>query len=167
MMEAIYIPSIAQKPKGTAFIKFEEFISDLETLMPIKGSLRVTHKGNYLEVEGKAETIVTLTCDRCLNQYNHRLAMETSELIWLEDPTKATEFVSLDVENKLEELVETLPRNGYFKGKDWIYQQLCLAIPQRQLCDLNCNGIQLTPTEETTIKDRRWAALEALKKQLK
>ncbi len=167
MMEAIYIPSIAQKPKATESIEFEEFISDLETLMPIKGSLCVTHKGNYLEVEGKAETIVTLTCDRCLNQYNHRLAVEASELIWLEQVPKATELVLLDVENNLEDLVETLPRNGYFKGKDWIYQQLCLAIPQKQLCDLNCEGIKLTATEETTLKDKRWAALEALKKQLK
>jgi len=165
-MEAIYIPSIAQKPQATELIEFEEFISDLETLMPVKGSLRVTHQGNYLEVKGKAETIVTLTCDRCLNQYNHRLVMDASELIWLKEPTKVTEFLALEVEGNLEDLVETLPRDGYFKGKEWIYEQLCLAIPPRQLCDNNCPGIIIKDTGETTLIDKRWSALEALKKQL-
>ncbi|MDY6806739.1 MAG: YceD family protein [Cyanobacteriota bacterium] len=165
-MEEIYIPSIAQKPKATESIEFEEFISDLETLMPIKGSLRVTHKGNYLEVGGKAETILTLTCDRCLKQYNHRLVVDTSELIWLEERPKAEEFVSLDVEGDLEDLVEKMPRNGYFNGKDWIYQQLCLAIPPRQLCDRDCEGIKQAATAETGLIDKRWAALESIKKQL-
>jgi uncharacterized protein len=165
-MEAIYIPSIAQKPQATALIEFEEFISDLETLMPVKGSLRVTHKGNYLEVEGKAETIVTLTCDRCLNQYNHRLVVDASELIWLKEQTKVTEFLALEVEGNLEDLVETLPRDGYFNGKEWIYEQLCLAIPPRQLCDNNCEGITIAETGEATLIDKRWSALEALKKQL-
>lgn len=165
-MEEIYIPSIAQKPKATESIEFEEFISDLETLMPIKGSLRLTHKGNYLEVEGKAETIVTLTCDRCLKQYNHRLLVDSSELIWLEERQKAEEFVSLDVEGDLEDLVEKLPRNGYFNGQDWIYQQLCLAIPPRQLCLRDCEGIKQAATAETGLIDKRWAALESIKKQL-
>ena len=167
MMEGIYIPSIAKKPKATEIIKFEELMSDLETLMPVKGNLQITHKGNYLEVGGKAETIVTLTCDRCLNQYNHRLVIDASELIWLEDAPKTTEWVSLEVENTVEDLVETLPRNGYFKWKDWVYQQLCLAIPPRQLCDRNCEGIKLNAARETALIDKRWAALEALKKQLK
>ncbi|NEP44336.1 MAG: DUF177 domain-containing protein [Okeania sp. SIO2H7] len=167
MKEAIYIPSIAKKPKATEVIRFEELMPDLESLMPVKGSLRVTHKGNYLEVEGKAETIVTLTCDRCLNQYNHRLVINASELIWLEETEKTTEWVSLVVENSVEDLVETLPRNGYFKWKDWIYQQLCLALPARQLCDRNCEGIKVNAAGETALIDKRWAALEALKKQLK
>ncbi len=165
-MEAIYIPSIAQKAQATELIEFEEFISDLETLMPVKGSLRVTHKGNYLEVEGKAETIVTLTCDRCLKQYNHRLVMDASELIWLKEQTKVTDFLALEVEGNLEDLVETLPRDGYFQSKEWIYEQLCLAIPPRQLCDNNCEGIAITDRGEATLIDKRWSALEALKKQL-
>ncbi len=165
-MEEIYIPSIAQKPKATESVEFEEFISDLETLMPVKGSLRVTHKGNYLEVEGKAETIVTLTCDRCLKQYNHRLVVDTSELIWLEERQKAAEILSLDVEGDLEDLVEKLPGNGYFNGKDWIYQQLCLAIPPRQLCLRDCEGIKQAATGDTGVIDKRWAALESIKKQL-
>lgn len=165
-MEEIYIPSIAKKPKATESVEFEEFISDLETLMPVKGSLQVTHKGNYLEVEGKAETILTLTCDRCLKQYNHRLVLDSSELIWLEERPKNEEFVSLDVEGDLEDLVEKLPKNGYFNGKDWIYQQLCLAIPPRQLCDRDCEGIKQAATGKTGLIDKRWAALESIKKQL-
>ncbi|MFM6860888.1 MAG: DUF177 domain-containing protein, partial [Dolichospermum sp.] len=43
--------------------------------------------------------------------------------------------------------------------------QMCLALPQRQLCYLNCPGILNTAISEKPI-DSRWASLNALKKQL-
>ena len=49
----------------------------------MKGTLKVIHQGDYLQVKIKADTIITLTCDRCLQQYNHRLLINTEELIWL------------------------------------------------------------------------------------
>jgi uncharacterized protein len=85
-MEAIYIPQLAKAPEQTEYIQVKEYFSALETLTPIQGNLRVVHRGNYLEVSAHAETIVTLSCDRCLQQYNHRLSIDPVELIWLEEP---------------------------------------------------------------------------------
>ena len=167
MKEAIYLPSLAKKPKGTQSIEFEEFLVELETLTPVRGCLRATHKGNYLEVEGRAETIITLICDRCLKQYNYRLAIATSELIWLTGSTSAKESAPLEVEGSLEDLVESLPRDGYFEPMKWVYEQLCLEIPPRKLCDTDCEGIEVSNRSlATSLIDSRWAALESLKKQL-
>lgn len=164
-MDAIHIPRLLKAPDQTEVIAIKEFLPELETLTPVAGQLSVTHCGNYLQVGATVETIVTLTCDRCLQQYNHRLASDSSELIWLQETPLAAE-PALEVEVAFEDLVETLPPQGYFHPQDWIYQQLCLALPQRQLCDQNCTGI--IPRVETTtpITDRRWAALEALKNTL-
>lgn len=164
-MEAIYIPRLLKAPSQTEVLEIKEFLPELETLTPVSGQLKVTHCGNYLQVAATTETIVTLTCDRCLQQYNYRLASNSSELIWLQENSNASE-PALEVEVAFEDLVETLPPQGYFSPQDWIYQQLCLALPQRQLCDQECAGI--TPVAETTspITDRRWAALEALKNTL-
>lgn len=164
-MEAIYIPRLTQAPERTETIEFKEFLDNLETLTPVQGSLKITHQGNYLEVSAQAETIVTLTCHRCLQQFNHRLSVSASELIWLTEQEEQLEEIPLDRDLSMDDLVETLQPNGYFKPSTWLYEQLCLEIPQRQLCDQQCAGIELNADTKPTV-DRRWASLEALKGQL-
>lgn len=167
-MDSIYIPQLTTAPERTEEIQFEEFISDLETLTPVRGNMVVKHQGNYLEVAVKAETIITLTCNRCLQQYNHRLTVDTTELLWLDESAEQPDPGPLERETSLEDLVETLSPEGYFDCGEWLYEQLCLAIPPRQLCDGNCQGIQLTNSLESTTHvavDSRWASLEKLKKQ--
>ena len=166
-MKLISIASLLKKTDQTELIKFEEFVLGLETLTPVKGYLRVTHHGNYLEVKGKSETIITLTCDRCLTQYNYKLVINPKELIWLNKVTTQKELFHIEAENSVEHLVETLPPDGDFNPKKWVYDQVCLAVPPRRLCDNNCQGIKLSGTNGTSsVLDRRWAALESIKRQL-
>jgi len=169
-METIYIPHLLTKTERKEVIDFEEIIPDLETLTPVRGRLQVTHQGNYLEVKAKAETIVTLTCHRCLKQYNHRLKLQSSELIWLEEKANQPDASSGEFEVDLEDLVENLSPGGYFSPSDWVYEQMCLELPHKQLCDTECPGISLTDDANTesseTVSDSRWVSLEALKRQL-
>lgn len=165
-MEAIHIPWLLKLPEQTNEIQVNELIAGLETLTPVRGRLKVRHQGNYLEVSAQAETIITLTCHRCLQQYNHRLKLDASELVWLDESANQPDDGPLERETALDDLVETLPPQGYFQPDTWLYEQLCLAIPPRQLCDQQCPGIQVTDTETASPKDRRWEALEALKRQL-
>lgn len=169
MMKPINIPQLTKAPEQTEAIEFQDFIEELETLTPIRGRLQVTHHGNYLEVKARAETIITLTCHRCLQQYNHRLILNASEIIWIDEAANQPDEGPLERETALEDLVETLSPNGYFYPNEWMYEQLCLEIPSRQLCDSACEGIELTPSSPggaQPLADRRWAALEQLKKQL-
>lgn len=165
-MEAIHIPWLLKRPEQTEVVEVNECIAGLETLTPVRGRLKVAHKGNYLEVSAKAETIITLTCDRCLKQYNHRLQVNASELVWLEESVDQPEDDSLEREVPFEDLVETLPPQGDFHPDVWLYEQLCLAFPPRQLCDQTCPGIQVNDKGSALLTDQRWQALEALKKQL-
>ena len=80
----------------------------------------VTHCGNYLEISAQAETIITLTCDRCLQQYNHRLSINTSELVWLEEKVKQGNGNSGAREIPMEDLSESLPPSGYFQPDIWV-----------------------------------------------
>ncbi|BAY18701.1 hypothetical protein NIES21_45530 [Anabaenopsis circularis NIES-21] len=166
-MDAIFIPQLTKAPERTEEIQVQEFLPGLETLTPVRGRVRVQHHGNYLEVSGQAETIITCTCNRCLQQYNRRLALNTKEIIWLDEATNQPQDLPLEREIAMEDLVETLSPNGYFYPSEWLYEQMCLEMPQRQLCDLNCPGI-LSSVDESSEKpvDNRWAGLEALKKQL-
>ena len=167
-MEAIYIPYLLKAPQQTEAIQVDEFFPDLATLTPVRGKIQVQHRGNFLDVSGQAETILTLTCHRCLKQYNHRLKLNTSEIIWLDPAASQPDEGPLEREVAVEDLVETLPPDGYFDPGEWLYQQLCLEIPQRQLCDAMCTGIEPAAPEETLEQslDSRWASLEALKKMM-
>jgi uncharacterized protein len=166
-MDAIFIPQLKKAPERTEEIQVNESLPGLETLTPVRGTICVQHQGNYLQVSGQAETIITCTCNRCLQQYNQRLVVDTQEVIWLDVNANQLEDLPLEREVPIEDLVETIAPDSYFYPSEWLYEQMCLAIPQRQLCDRNCNGItdNVSDSAESSI-DSRWAALKSLKKQL-
>ncbi|MDP5122749.1 MAG: hypothetical protein NWP84_02575, partial [Cyanobium sp. MAG_04] len=66
--------------------QIDQTIEGLASLTPVRGQLHVSHRGNLLEVVGKAETIVTLCCDRCLQHFNHPLHASNQEMLWIGDP---------------------------------------------------------------------------------
>ncbi len=167
-MEAIYIPNLLKAPGKTTEIPINDLIAGLDTLTPVRGKLIIRHGGNFLEVSVEAETIVTLICDRCTQNYNHRLKIANSELIWLEATAPDLANLPLEREVLLEDLSENLDPTGYFEPQTWIYEQLSLAMPMRQVCGNSCPGAtQVTSVPETPQIDNRWASLASLKEQLK
>jgi uncharacterized protein len=161
-MENIFIPQLAKTANATETIQFKEFIEGLDTLTPVQGVLEVKHLGSVLAVKVEAWAIVTLTCDRTLQQFNHRLCVNTSELIWLETPVAADKLPK-EQEVDVEDLVESLPPNGYFNPAEWLYQQMCLAIPFQKIAPDAPEFTELAEAiEQPTIIDRRWAALNSL-----
>jgi uncharacterized protein len=93
--------------------------------------------------------------------------VKTSELIWLDAAAEQAYNGPLERETSIEELVETLSPNGYFQPDVWLYEQFCLALPLRKLCDNNCTGIDNSSDPATSApSDSRWNALANLKKQL-
>ena len=162
-MDAIYIPHLLKTPQRAVEFEFQEVFPDLETLTPVRGWMRVSHKTTYPEVQVKAETILTLTCDRCLKQYNHRLKVKTSEMIWLNESADEPDVSGTETEISVEELVESLHPQGHFLPGDWLYQQLCLAMPLTKLCYGPCEPPNPPKTDSQPLIDQRWAALSALK----
>jgi uncharacterized protein len=127
----------------------------------------VRHGGTFLEVTLTAQTITTLTCDRCLQQYNHRLALATSEIIWLDKNADDIDDLPLEREVHVEDLSESLPMDGHFDPQKWLYEQICLNLPMRQVCGENCTGApSIAQAEKPSLMDRRWASLASLKQQL-
>ncbi len=162
-MRPIYIPQILSAPDKTITLAVSEHLPDLATLTPVKGEMSITHQGTYLEVKGSAGAIMTLECDRCLQSYNTRIQVNTTELVWLEDPAPET---GPEKEVDLEDLVESVSPQGNFDPAEWLYEQMCLAIPQKQICRSDCEGIEIKNNPPHTEVDHRWAALSSLKRQL-
>jgi uncharacterized protein len=168
MAHIVHIPRLTKLPEGRETVEFKELFDDLKTLTPVNAHVQVTHRGNYIEVIGKAQGIVTLTCDRCLAQFNHRLTVDTTEFIWFNEGGGLTELSELPIDQDLdlESMVETVPEDGDFDVSNWVYEQLSLEMPYKQLCDADCDGIEIKTENQQPEGDRRWAGLEALKGQL-
>lgn len=164
-MEAIYIPRLLKLPGRQEELKIHDEITEFNTLIPVRGIMVIKHGGNYLEISAQTETIVTLVCDRCLQHYNHRLSIDTSELIWLE-AKQAPEHFPLEREVTVEDLSETLPPDGYFQPDKWLYEQLSLAMPLRRICGKDCSGAPKASAVNDSHLDSRWASLAALKEQI-
>lgn len=161
-MENIFIPQLLKMPEQTHQFQLNDYISELKTLTPIKGNFQVTHHHNFLEVKLKADTILTLTCDRCLQTFNHRLTVDTTEIILLQNPPDEA-LLPLEREIISEDLWEALPPNGELAVEEWIYEQLSLAMPLRNLCGNDCQPPQREEHLSKMKIDDRWSALANLK----
>lgn len=169
MICPVDLKNLATSPTRRIELTIDQLIPEFESLTAVKGELSVQHRGDFLEVEGHAHTIVTLECDRCLARYNHRLATHFEEVLWLDHDLTVS---PPEREIALEDLEEHVSADGQLDLLDLVYQHLSLALPLRRLCTEDCPGLQ--PEQENAEQypslcgatDYRWAALAEFRKDL-
>ncbi len=144
----------------------DQFLSDLDSLTPVRGRLSALHGATVLEVEGEGTTFVTLRCDRCLQPYDQKLLFRCRELLWLGEP----EGFRLDGED--DGLADRLDPRGSFDPARWMFEQLSLQLPLQNCCGDDCPGpdLPLSPAplappgpETDPPSDPRWAGLRQLR----
>ncbi len=139
----------------------EQSIAGLASLTPVRGHVRALHHGTVLEVEGTADTIITLCCDRCLQTYNHALSATARELLAIKVAGPEEEEVLFAAEDP----VECLDPGGSFDPERWLFEQLSLQLPLVNRCGPDCPGPPL-PADDASGNgggDPRWAALRSLR----
>ncbi|HEY3276538.1 MAG TPA: DUF177 domain-containing protein [Syntrophorhabdaceae bacterium] len=104
---------------------------------PLLYELTVRKKGEVLSIRGPVESTLTLTCGKCLEQYNfHVEAFVDIELA----PTKL-----MPSESELELKGEDLD-TYYYEGDEieldpFVYEEIMLNVPIRPLCKEDCRGL--------------------------
>lgn len=136
-------------------------IAGLASLTPVRGQLLAFHHGSVLEVEGSAETIITLCCDRCLQTFNHALAATARELLEVGMAGPQEDEVVFAAEDP----VECLDPSGSFDPERWLFEQLSLQLPLVNHCGADCPGPPLPQGEASGEAggDPRWSALRSLR----
>ena len=142
-------------------------LDELPSLTPVRGEIQAEHRDSVLAVKGDLNTIVTLSCDRCLGQFNQQLSASPSELIWLGDQPPTEDQLQLSAEiSDLEGLVETLDPRGNFDPQQWAFEQLNLQLPVVNDCGETCPGAptfnQDVVANDEPATDPRWEALRRL-----
>lgn len=119
--------------------RVDQRVEELESLTPVRGWLSARHADPVLEVEGEAETVVTLCCDRCLTDFNHVLRFRGEERLWLGDADQLGDDPAND------ELIESLDPRGNFDPARWLFEQLSLQLPLQNRCGPDCPGPAMPP----------------------
>lgn len=149
--------------------EIDQPLPNLASLTPVRGHVQAIHRGNVLEVDGEATTIVTLCCDRCLQHFNHPLAFRTHELLWLGEQARRqgleTSLIeqgetALDLDP--DALSESLDPHGSFDPAHWTFEQLSLQLPAVNRCGPDCPGPASWGSAQAG-SDPRWTALQSLR----
>ena len=133
-------------------------IQELESLTPVRGELEVVHHGTALEVSAEVETIITLCCARCLQQFNQALRVDVRELIEFQG---GADPAGEGADSLAEDLDDRLDPQGRFDPERWLFEQLSLQLPLVNRCGADCPGPARWSSAPTT-GDPRWAALKTL-----
>ena len=141
----------------------------MPSLTPVRGTLKAEHLGNLLQVEGSVQTIVCLSCDRCLGHFNQQLNDDSRELIWLGDEPSDEHLSEAGLDpTSPDGLMECLNPRGDFEPERWVFEQLSLQMSVVNRCGEHCPGLPQkvsNPTAQTTVDkapDPRWQALKDL-----
>ncbi len=158
----------------------DHHLPQLDSLTKVRGQIVALHLGNALEVQGAAETIVTLCCDRCLQPYNHVLRCAVQELIWLGGDNGSARVGGAEApppDFDVDGLSERLDPRGAFDPAAWIFEQLHLQLPLVNRCGAHCPGPAQPPQNASAGKsahadsagpridatDPRWAPLARIR----
>jgi len=166
-LRPVAIQELSGLAKGRRW-ELDQPLPQLASLTPVRGHVQAIHRGNVLDVQGEANTIVTLCCDRCLQHFNHPLSFHSHELLWLGEEARQQGLETSLIEQgeavldlDPDALSESLDPRGSFDPAHWTFEQLSLQLPVVNRCGPDCPGPASWGSATSGI-DPRWAVLQAL-----
>lgn len=158
-------------------LSFKENLSDIDAVKPVVGELTVTAGSTGMRLTGSVQTLLKLSCDRCLQPYFQSMNVEIDELFVshsLADDRSGQD--SRERELTQGDFFETLPPDGILDIDDVVYQAVTLARPTSCLCSEECPGPPLPDSEHIKVSlagdqkspknrdsiDPRWKNLKSL-----
>jgi DUF177 domain-containing protein len=120
-----------------------------------------------VEITGSIDGVVTLSCYRCLEEFEFPLSLKVREhALWLSEE---------DFQEQDESGLDYLVTEGILDLEPVIRDLICLAFPAKRVCDDSCKGLcvrcganlNVAPCDcDRAVVDSRLKPLEELKKRL-
>ncbi|AZV56272.1 DUF177 domain-containing protein [Clostridium sp. AWRP] len=125
LSEEVVTKNINVTVKEKGFYDGSEYIKLLE---PLKFSGTLSKEGDILLLEGKINTLLELTCSRCLSKFSYAVNIDITE-----------RFTNNNKENKDDEAI--FIDSNIIDITEIIENNIILILPIKRLCSENCKGL--------------------------
>ena len=118
-------------------IEFSEIYEEFNKDVPVKAKLSAEVIGNLIKITGNINAILIHTCDMCLKEFSEEYKIKVEEFF---TKYSLSEEYESEFELKQDGFVEDLNGSDEIDITDFVYQSIILHIPNKLVCDINCNG---------------------------
>lgn len=139
----VNIDELRALPQQKLNLSFKETIEDLAAVKPVLGEITVVASATGIKLNGTIQTLLKLTCDRCLMPYFLNLSVPVEEsFVECRSGYEQERVAKIPRERELlaSDFIEELPEDGILDITDLVYQAVTLATPVTCLCGDNCPG---------------------------
>lgn len=138
----INIDELRVLPQQKMTLSFKESIDNLDAVKPVTGELTLVANTTGIRITGHVQTLLKLTCDRCLGPYFLNISVPIEEHFreQVAQQYREPEKTGLQRELTAEDFVEELDEDGVLDITDLVYQAVTLATPISRLCGDGCPG---------------------------
>lgn len=137
----ISLEELRTLPQLRLDIDFKETLEGTQAVKPAVGDLTVIASSTGMRLSGKVQTLLKLSCDRCLRPYFYSLSVDIDERFVIDGfGDWDSKSDKRDRELNKDDFFETLPPDNTLDITDVVYQAVTLATPPVCLCGDECPG---------------------------
>ncbi len=133
----IKISEIEKIENKTKTINFSEIIEEFNPKVPVNASLEIKILTDIIKISGEIEAEINLTCDKCLKEFTKNLKFTVEEIY---NRYSLQDSYNQEFEIKADNFSQDLNGEDEIDITDFVYQSIILHIPNKLVCDINCNG---------------------------
>ena len=121
-------------------INFSEIFEEFNKEVPVSANLKLEIIGSLIKISGQINAKLNLICDLCLKEFTKEFNIEVEEFF-----SQDSSFCSNTGEFEIKQdcFVEDLNGKDEINISDFVYQSVILHIPNKLVCDINCNGSEI------------------------
>ncbi len=133
----IKISDIEKQENKIYLADFSEIYDEFNENNPVKAKLELQIIDELIRVSGHISADVNLTCDLCLKDFTKDMDINVKEFY---SRNSLNDNYKDEFEIKQNSFVEDLNGQDEIDISDFVYQCIILNIPNKLVCDINCNG---------------------------
>lgn len=133
----IKISEVENKDNKVQEINFSEIFEEFNSDVPVNAVLKAEVIGSLIKISGQINAKLNLVCDLCLKEFTKEFNIDVEEFF---TKYSLNDNYSEEFEIKQNSFAEDLNGNDEIDITDFVYQSVILHIPNKLVCDINCNG---------------------------
>ncbi len=133
----IIISEIEDKENKEEILNFSEIIEEFNKDIPVRAELKVKITDSIIRITGEIFAKLNLICDICLKEFTKDFNIKVDEAFIKQGLRNS---YNQEFELKEDCFIEDLNGKNEIDITDFVYQSVILNIPNKLVCDINCNG---------------------------